>query len=121
MSDKQVLKTNPTLKRSEEYNRIIKSFTDYYDVSNSTVRAIELAEEVAMERLPLFTDEHLRYFQALLAVNSTEAPLAQGYTQEDIMEYASNVGRFNGILDILSYLCDKIDTGQVQPQQDQPS
>lgn len=101
----------------ELHDSIVARFKETLGGEHTTVVMLQEADRVTTECIPEFTAHHLVYIRALVATYQTEMPITEGFSQDQLMEYAQRIGRYNGMLDILTYL-ESIMDNQLNPQQE---
>lgn len=67
---------------------------------------------------PMFNTTQLNWINALLALTKLDVPVAEGFTQEQLLEYAGYMGRHNGMLDILSHVSAIMENNLIDPAQE---
>lgn len=99
------------------HNKVVEQFKESLGAGCTTVKMLEVAEDIVNDMQPKFTDHHLAFFRALLVVYQKDAPITDGFSQEQLLEYAQRIGRHNGMLDIITYITAVIEQQQVDSQQ----
>ena len=103
MSSKQ---NNPQIQAQDLHDEIVERFSKRIGSNDNALRTLESAREITNTLEPSFTEPQLIWLQALVVTTQSDAPITPGFTPEQMMEYASRIGRYNGMLDILVYLSD---------------
>lgn len=99
------------------HDKIVEEFRKSLGTECTTLRMLEAAEVAVNERMPQFNEHHLTFFRALLLTQQTEAPITSGFAQDQLLDYAERIGRYNGMLDQLAWLVTLIEN-QLAPQQE---
>lgn len=97
---------NPQVEAQDLHNEIVERFSKRIGSDSNAVRTLEAAREITDQLQPQFTEPQLVWLQSLVVTTQADAPITPGFSTEQMMEYASRIGRYNGMLDILVYIAD---------------
>lgn len=67
---------------------------------------------------PMFNTAQLNWINALMALTQLDVPVANGFTQEQLLEYSGFMGRHNGMLDMLSHVSAVMENNLIDPAQE---
>lgn len=92
------------LQPTEEYHQtVLERFRASCPEGTPTYQLLERAREIEGQ-VPLFSQEQIRWLQALATVTKADMPITEGFSSEQITNYAQRIGAYNGLVDMVCYI-----------------
>ena len=102
------------LSNKELHEQVVATFKADRMKGTPIHTVIDRCEELLIAP-PMFNEQQLAWFGALLTVSKGDVPTAAGYDVAMLTAYAESLGRHEGMMDILSYITTTVEQNQINP------